>query len=710
MMNPFARRVPFVPQMETAECGAACLAMLLGYFGRHVPLPELRVDCGVSRDGVSAEGVARAAERHGLTVKALALDLEELGTVATPLIAHWDFNHFIVIERVTRRGAVALDPALGRKWLSWAELDHSFTGVALTFSPGPGFRERAASAASLARYWALLCENARAVGLVMLAAVFLQLLVILFPSASQVLIDHVLPAQRVGWLWAILAAVLVASVSRVVLTWVRGRTLALLYMMLDVGLMSRFADKLFRLPMVFFDQRSPGDLLHRVEANAQLSAFGARFITAMLDLLVVVALGVLMFLYHPPLALLSLLLAAARILLVGGMRGQAKQVAASELALRGRETNVAVDALSIPEVVRAFGIAGSLGAKHTNSVIRRSNMTLALRRHGARVVHLSTLLDGVARALVIYVGGFAVLEQRMSIGAFVGFLALQGMLTAPLTSVVQAATQLSYVRGLLARMSDVLDAEPEPRGTEVPWRVGGAIELVDVSYRYAPGAPDVCQRVSLRIAPGERVAIVGRSGAGKSTLAKLLAGLVRPTQGEVRLDGVSIEQLDLDVVRRRIGVVLQDPFLFDDSVQANLDLAQQGLSAEALRRALRLACIDDVVDALPEGLRTRVGERGRRLSGGQRQRLVLARALASDPAILLLDEATSSLDLPLEARLHESLSRLGCTRIVIAHRLATVRDADRVLVMDEGRLVQEGTYQALSSVPGHFRELAGGLA
>jgi ATP-binding cassette subfamily B protein len=710
MINPLRKRVPFVPQMEMAECGAACLGMLLAYFGRHVPLPELRVDCAVSRDGVRAEGIARAAEQHGLKVSALAVEVAGLHTLPMPLIVHWDFNHFIVLERVTRRGAWAVDPAIGRKWLSMAELDQSFTGVALAFAPTAHFQKRAARSASLTGYWAALCDNARAVTLVMLSALFLQLLVILFPSASQVLIDHVLPPRRISWLWAILAAVLVASTARVLLTWVRGRTLALLYMMLDIGLMSRFADKLFQLPVVFFDQRSPGDLLHRVEANAQLSAFGARFVTALLDLFVLVALGGLMLLYHPGLAALALVLAVARIQLVALLRGHAKQVSASELALRGRETNVVVDTLSIPEVVRAFGLAGSLSAKHTNSVIRRSNMTLELRRHGARIVHLSTLLDGVARALVIYVGGHAVLEQRLSIGAFVGFLALQGMLNVPLTSIVQAATQLSYVRGLLARMSDVLDAEPEPNGTHRPAQLRGAIELANVSYQYAPGAPKVCEAISLSIAPGERVAIVGRSGAGKSTLAKLLAGLVRPTEGEVRLDGVALGELDLDAVRRRIGVVLQEPFLFDDSVHANLDLAQQGLSRRAIERALHVACVDDVVAALPDGLHTQVGERGRRLSGGQRQRLVLARALASEPAILLLDEATSSLDLALEARLHQRLSELGCTRIVIAHRLATVRDADRVLVMDQGKLVQEGKYQTLCAVPGAFRELVGALS
>ena len=315
------------------------------------------------------------------------------------------------------------------------------------------------------------------------------------------------------------------------------------------------------------------------------------------------------------------------------------------------------------------------------------------------------LFTGLTALIVFLVGGQEVLAQRMTLGTFVAFLTLQGLVTGPMASLLGAFLQLQYLGTHLRRLDDVLETPAEVSGSADPGRLGGAVELREVTYRYAPGAGAALEGISLRIEPGDKVALVGPSGAGKSTLARLLLGLHLPDAGTVLFDQRDLRELDLGKVRRQVGVVQQETFLFDDTVRANLTLQDDELPLERLQWAARMACVADVIERLPQGYQSRVGANGDLLSGGQRQRLSLARALAAEPRILLLDEATSSLDLETEARVHANLASLGCTRIIIAHRLATVLDADRILVLQAGRIVQEGRYQDLKDAPGLFREL-----
>ncbi|HEX9082137.1 MAG TPA: ATP-binding cassette domain-containing protein, partial [Holophagaceae bacterium] len=315
------------------------------------------------------------------------------------------------------------------------------------------------------------------------------------------------------------------------------------------------------------------------------------------------------------------------------------------------------------------------------------------------------LLQGLAMAAVTWLGGRAVLEERMTVGVFASFITLQGLFLTPLESLLDALTQLQFMGNHLERLDDVLETAQEASGTLDPGRLKGAIELEDVTFSYGPGAPPVVRDIHLSIRPGEKIALVGPTGAGKSTLARLLLGMHLPSKGRIRFDGHELRDLDLPKLRNQMGVVLQETFLFDDTVRANLSLNDPEIPLERLKWAADQACIRQVVEAMPQGFNSPVGDNGTLLSGGQRQRLSLARALAHDPAILLLDEATSALDLETEAELHANLARLGCTRILIAHRLATVRDADRIFVLQEGRLVQEGNYDSLKATPGLFQEL-----
>jgi len=700
------RRVPVVHQMEVAECGAACLAMVLGFYGRHVPLVELRETCAVGRDGVNAYNLLKAAREHRLDAKASSVhELVELQHLPLPAVLHWDFNHFVVLEKIERDSLAIVDPRLGRAAVSMEEAKRHFTGIVLCFRPNADFQPRQASRPSLVRYRALLAGLVPNLGQILLATLALQLLGLVVPVASQLLLDRVIVPRQLPWLWGLGIALAATVVARGLLTLVRSWVLQGLQNALDASLMGRFLEHLLHLPLAFFLQRETGDLVQRVQSNTILrQLFSSQSLSAMLDTMLLLSYAALMLAFHWPLGLVVLGFGIARVLLFLVLRSRNRRIMASELASMGRENAALVGALSGLETTRAIGAESRMVARWVQPMAATLNRQLERRRLEINVDQLARLLKALALAAVFLIGGHAVIAQQMTLGVFAAFLTLQSLFMQPLESLMQAAAQLQYLSSHLERLDDVLDSPVEASGRERP-RLAGAIELQAVSFGYAAHAPKLLHDLSLLIVQGEKIAIVGRSGAGKSTLARLLLGMHLPDAGTIRFDGRDMRELDLPYLRRQVGVVQQETFLFDDTIRANLSISDPELPLERLRETARLACIDDVIAALPQGYHSRVGENGGFLSGGERQRLAIARALAHAPAILLLDEATSSLDLDTESRIHANLAQLGCTRIVIAHRLATVMDADRILVLDNGRLVQQGRYSELAEQDGLFREM-----
>ena len=705
------RRVPYVAQMEMAECGAACLAMVLGTHGHHVPLPEVRRACGVSRDGASALAVVRAAKEYGLQASGRKVeDPTVLAVLPLPAVLHWDFNHFVVLERIDARDATIVDPRFGRARIDTRELGERFTGVALVFEPGLDFQPRKEQRPSLARYRALLAGLLPNLGQVLLASLALQLLALAAPLATQFLVDRVIAPRQESWLWALAAALAVAGIARLALGLVRNWVLQGLQNALDASLMSRFLDHLLHLSLSFFLRREAGDLVERVQANAMLrTLFGSQSISALLDALTLGAYLLLMLAMYWPLGLLLLGFAFIRVFQLLALRRQTRRFMTSELSGAGREEAALVSALSGLELTRAIGAERHVVGRWQAEMVHATNSRMQRRQLDIAASQAMGVLRAFVTAAVLWLGGMAVMSQEMTLGVFAAFVTLQSLFLAPLDSFVSAAMELQLVGTHLRRMDDVLETPVESSGDNDPGRLRGGVELDGVSYRHDAHSPPVLDNVSIRIEAGEKVAIVGRSGAGKSTLARLLLGMHAPDAGYVRFDGRDLSSLSLRALRRQVGVVLQEPFLFDESVRANLSLHDPTMPLVQMQEAAALACIDDVIEALPQGYETRVGENGGRLSGGQRQRLCLARALAHRPAILLLDEATSALDLGTEARVHANLAALKCTRIVIAHRLGTVMDADRILMLEGGRVVQQGRYDELAADEGPFRQFVESL-
>jgi ATP-binding cassette subfamily B protein len=705
-MSLFRRRVPFVPQIEVTECGAACVTMVLAYHGHHAPLSELRQACGVSRSGADALALVRAARRYGLAANGLKVEMDQIGQLALPAILHWDFEHFIVLERLKRKRAILVDPASGRRAISLEEMGRHFTGIALALQPSPSLRPRKRVRPSLAKYREIFRSSLPNLAQILLASIGLQIVGLIFPVATQILLDSVIVPQQRAWLYGLCFGLAAAVLTKALLTLVRSFVVQGLRNLLDFTLMTRFLDHLLHLPLGFFLQREAGDLVQRVHSNTTVqNLLSSQSISALLDGFLLLGYAALMLAFDLKLGLLIIAFGLVRVAMLLAFRERSQLAMASELTAGGREFGALLEALSGLETTKASGAESRMVQRWAHRMTAKVNSSLERRRLTMVASHTTVLLQGLGTALVFFVGGEQVIAQKMTIGTFASFLALQNLFLSPLESLLQTVGQLQYLGNHLERLDDVLTTPTEPSGSADPGRLRGAIELNDVNFSYSPTEPPTLQDISVRIRAGEKVAIVGPSGAGKSTLARLLLGMHLPSSGTIAFDGRDLCKLQLQKVRDQMGVVLQDTFLFDDTVRANLSLKDEELPLERLHAAAELACVREVIDAMPDGFASRLGDNGNVLSGGQRQRLNLARALARDPAVLLLDEATSSLDLETERRVHANLASLGCTRILIAHRLATVQDADRILVLHGGRIVQEGTYDELAAREGLFRSL-----
>ncbi len=687
-VNPFRKRVPFVPQMEVTECGAASLGMVLAHHACHVPLAELRAACGVSRDGASALDVVKAARRYGLVTKALKVErVERLGALPLPAILHWEFNHFLVLERIDHEGADLVDPAFGRRRVSRRELERAFTGVAVTALPGPGFATRRRVFRGAATYRRLLDGALPPLLVTTASALLLEALGLFIPAASGFVVDFVIRPRQERWLGILAVAFALFLVLRAALQIGRERILGGIEARLEVGLSAALVKHLVSLPTAFFAQRGVGDLLHRVSALLAARETFSRVLVAGFDLVLVGAYGALMVLYDLRLggAVVLLQLLAVAVTVLARRRG--RPAAATRQIASARAQAALVHAFADPETSKAFGAEGVLLERYAAARAHQLNANVDVAMALEPSQHALAILGAVSSALVLGVGGEAVLGDRMTLGTLTSFLALQTLLGPPLQRVVQAFQDLADLGPILDRVDDVFETAPEPTGTWAPERVFGAITFENVSFRYGTKGPMLLDDVSFHIAPGERVAFVGASGVGKSTILKLLLGFVKPSMGRILIDGRDLADFDLGALRSSIGAVLAGGSFFEESVFDNVALGSPEATLDDVRDALSAACAEDVVEGLPRGALTCLGTGATRLSGGQRQRLLLARALARRPSMLLLDEASSALDAGLEERIQTALAEVPATMVIVAHRPSAVALADRVLVLDKGRVV-----------------------
>ena len=702
-------KVPFVQQPEATDCGAACLAMVLGHLGRDVNLDEVREAAGGSaRDGVDALAITRAAEWYGLRSRGLALDVEQLTYLPPGSILHWEFNHFVVFERVTKRGVEIVDPGMGPRVVTMAKFRESFTGVVLVFEPSDTFEPKRRGRGRLGWYFTQLAGQRHVLSRVVVTSILLRVFALALPLVTAVIVDRVVPRSDRNLLLVVSIGLSGLLVFQMITTLVRSHLLLQLRTNLDTRLTLGFVDYLSRLPYDFFQRRSAGDLMMRVNNNATVrELLTSNTLSALLDGVLVIGYAVLILVLAPSMGLMVIGLGIVQITVFYVARRGYRELMARSLEAQARSQSYLVEMLHGMETLKAAAAESRAVERWSNLYVDELNVALARGRLTAGVDAMSSLLTTGSPLAVLLIGALQVMSGAITLGEMLAINSLAIGLLMPLSTMVNSALQLQLLGGYMDRIDDVLRTAPEQTGKDVARapRLTGRVTLQDVSFRYGDNLPFVVRDVSVDIRAGMTVAIVGRSGCGKSTLARMIAGLYRPTEGQVTFDGHDLLRLELKSLRRQIGVVFQSPSLFAGSIRAAIGLSDPTATLERIVDASRLAVVDEDIRAMPMGYDTILSDGGASLSGGQRQRVALARALVHKPAMLILDEATSALDSETERRVIRNLEDLRCTRIVLAHRLSTIVNADLILVMDGGEVVETGTHHELLSRGQHYSRL-----
>jgi ATP-binding cassette, subfamily B, bacterial len=701
------KRIPFVQQLEAADCGAACLAMVLASFGKTVSLDEVRAVVGSNR-GTDALEIVRGSARFGLRGRGIQLDIGDLHHLSSGAILHWSFNHFVVLERVKRTGVDIVDPAFGRRHIPMDKFRREFTGIALEFEPEETFQPTPPGRSKTWRYLVQLGAQRSLIARVVIMSVALRVLALALPVLTAMVVDRVVPRSDYSLLLVIGTGLGAVLAFQTLATLIRAHLLIELRTRMDTKMTLGFLAHMMALPYAYFSRRSAGDLQLRVQSNTQIrELLTSSLLSTLLDGGLAVAYLVLLFALSSTLGLVTLLTGGLQIIVLMVSRRRYAQLTAQDLESQARAQSYLVQMLVGIETLKVAGAEDRALDQWANLYVDELNVSLSRARLTAAAETVNGLLQAAAPLVLLIAGAMLVIDGKLSLGTMLATTAVATGFLTPLSSLVTSWLQLQMLGSYIDRIDDVMSAEPEQRRgqTITPPRLSGAIEVDRVSFRYGQTDPLVVRDVSLKIAPGSTVAIVGRSGSGKSTLAALLLGLHKPTEGKINYDGYDLAELDHKLLRQQLGMVPQHPFIFAGPIRANIALVDPDIAFERVVAAARKASVDADIRSLPMGYQTIVADGGSTLSGGQRQRIALARALLHEPAILLLDEATSSLDTTTERAVMENLRDLRATRIVIAHRLSTIVKSDKIIVMEDGRVVETGSHDQLLAARGAYAAL-----
>ena len=707
-------QVPTILQMEATECGAASLGMILAYYGRWMPLEVLRQECGVTRDGSNADNLLKAARRQGCVAKAFAGRSQVLRKKEFPLILFWEFNHFLVLEGFKGDTVYLNDPAMGRRTVPWDEFQESYTGVYMKITPGEGFKPEGEPYSIAKAVAAKLREDKWA--LIFLMALGLCMIIpgLAIPVMGQIFIDDIFSMKHPDWIVKLLNAMLGTMVLLGVMTAMRAAVLTYWQKKLTIADSSSFFWHVLRLPVAFFQQRYAADVASRIqynESNAEVLTNQAA--TALLDLAIAIFYLLLLFQYSVPLTLIGISVSVVNILVFFYMRRRQADLIKRIQQDAAKGYGVLMSGLMMIESVKAGGNEGDLFAKWAGYEAKASIATQQMQVWAMKVKLLPLILAGINSGLIMTVGGFSIMEGVMTAGVYMAFNTLIAKFQEPVQKLLALGSVLQSTEMQMQRLDDVrryqIDTLNYPDESQTigfsGTRLSGELTMKDVSFGYSPLDPPLLEHFDMHLEPGRWAAVVGASGSGKSTLAKIVAGLYEEWSGDVLFDGVKRREIPRPVIINSISMVDQDVFQITGTVRDNITLFDKSIPFADVMQAAQDACIHEDILKLRGGYEAEVAEGGMNFSGGQRQRLEIARALAMNPSLLILDEATSAIDPMTELKCLDNIRRRGCSCLIVAHRLSTIRDADEIIVLEKGKVAERGTHRELIQNDGPYRRL-----
>ena len=708
-----AAKVPVIMQMEALECGAASLAMVLAYYGKWIPLEQVRYDCGVSRDGSNARNVLRAARSYGLTAKGYRYEPAELKTKGKfPCIIHWNFNHFVVLNGFKGNKAVLNDPARGTYTVSMKTFDESFTGICLMFEPGeefvPGGKPQSVFGFAKKR----LKGAGAAIAFVTMTTIISSLIGIISPAFSRIFLDRLLTGQNPDWAAPFVIALAGMSVIQLIVAWIQS-----VYSLKINGKLSMVGNstvmwQVLRMPMDFFSQRMAGDIQGRQSSNASIaSSLVETFAPLLLNAGMMIFYLVVMIRYSLMLTLIGL----ASVLINFGLSTviSKKRINITRVQMRdaGKLAGATVAGIEMIETIKASGAEDGYFEKWAGYQASVNTQQVKFQKLNEVLGLLPSLVSSLCSTAVLMLGVYLAMQGEFTVGMIMAFQGFLSSFTAPAESIISAGQTIQEMRTEMERVEDVMkypvdvqNDAPVDENAEYD-KLSGCIEMKNVTFGYSRLAEPLITDFNLSLKTGSRVAFVGASGCGKSTLSKLISGLYKPWSGEILFDGKRIDEIDRSVFTGSLAVVDQDIILFEDTIANNIKMWDTSIEDFEMIMAARDAQLHEDIMQREGGYQYKLTEGGKDFSGGQRQRMEIARVLAQDPTIIILDEATSALDAKTEYDVVNSIKNRGITCIVVAHRLSTIRDCDEIVVLDGGRVVERGTHEELMRLGGAYTQL-----
>ncbi|MCR4924279.1 MAG: ATP-binding cassette domain-containing protein [Lachnospiraceae bacterium] len=706
------RKVPTILQVETCECGAVSLAMILAYFGKHVSIEDIRYQCGVTRDGSDAAGMVMAARHYGLEAKGYRKSIENLKEITFPAIVHWDFVHFVVLEGIKGRTYYINDPACGRRKLSLEEFEKAYTGVVLTFEKGEDFvrDKKPKSIPKMVRE--RLFMDTKATAYIVIAGILLVIPGVVIPMLTQAFIDTIILENDKSMLYEVLSAIALVYGYKILFSFLKSTILAKLQLKLSLITNYQLMYRILRLNGNFYEQRQAGELANRTDNNNQVNSFLAgNFAKALIDLFESFFYLLLMISYSKVLTIIGMAGVLINIIFLFVIAKPLETMNIKYLIDQGKLSASLCAGLSVASTMKANGAEDESAMRMLNSYANTTDSDQRLGRARQILGALPGSISRIVSIVILLVGGIFIMNGDCTTGTLTAFGMLLGSFSESVNDIISMVQSVQTMKANLARVRDIMSADSEirymiPDEDFAIRRFSGEITVKDVVYGYNPSMPPTISDINLHVTPGSRLAIVGASGCGKSTLGKIITGLLTPWSGDIVYD-CPINEIPQSIFNENVCVINQNAVIFSGTVKDNITFWNKNYSDRDIMEALKCADAVSLIDSLPGGLNYRLEEGGSNLSGGQRQKIQIARAILKNPALILMDEATSALDAITEKRIMENIRCKDCTCVIIAHRLSSIKDADLILVMDKGRIVEQGNHDQLMAYKGMYKELVG---